>query len=373
MLLELFKKLTNRGQTSSAEQQLTRIAGIGDFLTPISWRQAESSLPAVVACVEYIVSSLSSLKMQVVRRDEASKEIIYDHPIAELIRDPNPQFMGTSELLALSMMDLLAYGNSVITIDSMDDTPVLTPIPWSYVSSPPYRSSPDTGYRITYGTQDSVAVPRSRIIHLRVGATDGGWIGRPILGRSQEAVALAKLVEQSTKALFDSNGIFTSIAVSSKKPMNPNDVTRARESMRQELSGADNFGKALFLPPEFDVVPVEQNAQHQELLATREWHFTTICALFQVPPQLVGYGRFQTLANFETALKSFAYQPLGKYVKLYSDAFSQKLLPDEKDMRVEIDHQHLLQDRRSKIEELKVMVEIGALTPDEAKKAAGYG
>ena len=373
-MFKFFKKLTTR-QAPQAEQQLAAIQGIGDYLTPMSWKSATSTLPAVLACTEYIVSSLSSLKMQLVRRDEASKEVIYDHPIAELVRDPHPQLMGTSELLSLSMLDLLAYGNSVITLDTMDGTPVLTPIPWGYVTAP-YRPTGGytTGYRVTYPNNDSVAVPASRVIHIRIGAQDGGYIGRPILGRSSEAVELARIVENCTKSLFD-NGINPTIVLGPEKGKNMNvaDVTKARASLQKELAGGNNFGKAMFLPAEMNVHQVEPNAQHQELLATREWHFTTICALFQVPPQLVGYGRFQTLANFETALKSFAYQPLGRYVKIYSDAFSRVLLPDDKDLRVELDHQHLLQSRSEKVEELEKLVSMGAINPTEAKKAAGYG
>ena len=369
-MFNFLKKLTTR-QAPVAEQQLASIAGIGDFMTPLSNKDAESSLPAVVACVEYIVSSLSSLKMQVVRRDGSSKEIVYDHSVAELIRDPHPQLMGTSELLALSMLDLLAYGNSIITIDTMDGMPVLTPIPWGYVTCP-YREY-SAGYRVTYPGQDSVAVPASRVIHIRIGAVDGGFIGRPILGRSQDSVTLAKLVEKSTRSLFQGNGIFPSLAISVKKTLTPDEAGRARKSLQDALGGSDNFGKAAFFPYDFNLLPMQPNAQHQELLSTREWHFTTICAIFQVPPQLVGYGRFQTLANFETALKSFAYQPLGRYVKLYSDAFSKRLLPDDKDLRVELDHQHLLQSRNEKIEELTKLVDKQIITTEEAKKAAGYG
>ena len=370
MLKWLKEKLTTR-QAPAAEQQLAAISGVGDFLTPLSYKDAESSLPAVVACVEYIVSSLSSLKMQLVRRDGSSKEIIYDHPIAELLRDPHPQLMGSSELLSLSMMDLLAYGNSIITIDTIDGKPVLSPIPWGYITCP-YREY-SAGYRVTYPGQDSVALPSSRVIHLRIGAVDGGFIGRPILGRSQEAVSLAKLVEKSTRSLFSGNGIYPTLAIKSMKPMNPDTTERARTSLEKALGGSDNFGKAMFLPQDFDLEQISPNAHHQELLSTREWHFTTICAVFQVPPQLVGYGRFQTLANFETALKSFAYQPLGRYVRLYGDAFTRRLLPDDKDLSVELDHKHLLQSRAELVTELTSLVEKGIIEPKEAKRRAGYG
>lgn len=368
MLRWLKNKLTTR-QAPAAEQQLAAIAGVNDYLTPLNYQDAESSLPAVVACVEYITSSLSSLKMQLVRRDGSSKEVIYDHPIAELIRDPHPQLMGASELLALSMRDLLAYGNAIITIDSLDGEPVLTYVPWGFVTAPFREYS--AGYRITYPGSNSQLVPSSRVIHLRLGGDE--FIGRPVLGRSANAVALAKLVEKSTRSLFDGNGIYPTLAIKSLKPMTPTVADQARTSLEKALGGSDNFGKAMFLPQDFDLEQISPNAHHQELLGTREWHFTTVCAVFQVPPQLVGYGRFQTLANFETALKSFAYQPLGRYVRLYSDAFSRRLLPDDKDLRVELDHQHLLQSRSELIAEIKTLKEIGAINETEAKKAAGWG
>lgn len=370
MLKYLKNKLTRRQAVPPAEQQLAAIASIADYLSPLNYKESESYLPAVVACIDYIGSSLASLPVKVVRRDGLKKEIVDEHPIANLLRDPHPQLNGMPELLLLAMTDLLAYGNAVITIDTYDGRPVLTPIPWGYVTSP-YREY-SAGYRVTYPSRDSVPVPASRVIHVRIGCIDGGFIGRSPLARNANTIALSKLVEKATASLWN-NGVYPSMIFKTTKILQDNQRTAARESLVRQFAGA-NRGQAMFLDADFNVDQVAPNSKDLEHLDQRLFGgVVQVCMIFGVSPVLIGDLRFGTYTNYSQARQAFAHETLSKYQLLFAKALTRKLLPDDDDLKVELDSSHLLQTRAEKVAEIVQLVQAGVLSVDEAKKEVGYG
>lgn len=367
MLKWLKDKLTTR-QAPPAEQQLAAIAGVGDFLTPLNYKESESYLPAVIACIDYISTTLASLPAKVCRRDGTKREIVTDHPVANLLLDPHPQLNGISELLLISTVDLLAYGNCVITIDTIDGRPVLTPIPWGYVTCP-YREY-NAGYRVTYPGSDSVALPSSRVIHVRIGCIDGGFIGRSPLARNNMTIALSKVVEKATSGLW-SNGVYPSIALKTNKILTDAQRSMARQSLITQLAG-NNRGKPMFLDSDFTIEQVNANSRDLEHIDQRMLGIVQICMIFGISPVLIGDLRYGTYTNYGEARKA-SMETIGIYQRQFGNALTRKLLADDNDLKIELDSSHLLQTRTEKVTEMATLVEKGIIDPDDAKKELGYG
>lgn len=369
----MFKFLKNKfvvRQAPPAEQQLAAIQGIGDFLTPLNYKESESYLPAVIACIDYISSSLATLPVRLYRKDGMRKEVVTDHSVATLLNDPHPQLNGMPELLLLSCTDLLAYGNCIITIDTLDGRAVLTPVPWGYVTCP-YRDY-GAGYRVTYPKDESVAVPASRVIHIRIGCIDGGFIGRSPLARNANTLALSKVVEKATSGLW-TNGCYPSLALKTTKVLQPKQREDARTLLINQLS-KENRGKPLFLDADFSLEQVTVNSKDLQHLEMRLYNgVVSIAMIFGVSPVLIGDLRFGTYSNYSQARQAFAHETLSTYQTLFSKALSRKLLADYNDMHIELDTSHLLQTRAEKITEITSLVEKGVLTSEEAKKEIGYG
>lgn len=373
----LKEKFSTRQQEQAppAEQQLAAIQGVGDFLSPISYRDAESYLPSVVACIDYISTSLASLPVKLYRYDGAKKELVTDHPIANLLKNPNPQLNGMPELLMMSCIDLLAYGNCIITIDTLDDQPILTQIPWGLVAAP-YREPYHTGYKITYPhgglIPKSEVVPSSRVVHVRLACIDGGFIGRSPLARNNMTVALSKVVEKATDGLWR-NGVYPSIAVKTGKILTPQQRTDARRNLITQLGG-ENRGKPMFLDADYSLEKLAANSKDLEHLDQRMFGgVVQICMIFGVSPMLIGDLRFSTYSNFDQARQAFALETLSTYQRLFATAFTRKLLDGENNLKIELDTSHLLQTRTEKATEVTELVKAGILSPEEGKKELGYG
>ena len=368
MLKWLKGKLATR-QAPAAEQQLAAIAGVGDFLTPLNYKESESYLPAVIACIDYISTTLASLPVRVCRRDGTRKEIVtVPHPVASLLRDPHPQLNGMAELILLSTVDLLAYGNCVITIDTIDGRPVLTPIPWGYVTCP-YREY-SAGYRVTYPGSDSVALPSSRVVHVRIGCIDGGFIGRSPLARNNMTIALSKVVEKATSGLW-SNGVYPSIALKTTKILNNDQRAAARQSLISQLGG-ENRGKPMFLDADFGIEQVAANSKDLEHIEQRMLGIVQICMIFGISPVLIGDLRFGTYTNYGEARKA-SMETIAIYQRLFGNALTRKLLVGEDDLKIEFDSSHLLQTRAEKVTEVATLVEKGVIAAEEGRKELGYG
>ena len=369
MLFSWLKNKLSVRQTSVAEQQLAAIQGVGDFTTPITYKLSEQYLPQVVASIDYVASSLASLPVRLCRKDGTNKEVITEGALVRMLKDPHPQLNGMPELLLLSMYDLLAYGNCIITVDSLDEMPVLTPIPWGYVTCP-YREY-NAGYRVTYPGSDSVAVPSSRVIHVRIGCVDGGFIGRSPLARNSSTLSLSRLVEQATASLWQ-HGVHATTVFKTKKTLTPVQRSQTRKELIDEFAGA-NRGMPMFADQDVDIVFNNANSKNLEHLDQRMLGIVQVCMLFGVSPVLIGDLRFGTYTNYAEARKAFTHETLSRYQLLFARALTRKLLPGSPNMAIELDSSHLLQDRDSKVREIVELRKAGIIEPEEAKKELGYG
>src|SRR5262245_52145715 len=82
-----------------------------------SWDGSTSSLdavyqnlPPVRTVVDFLADAVSTTSLKVYRREEGGRPEVRDHPLAVLLRNPNPE-MTTRDLLFGTVADLGVHGN----------------------------------------------------------------------------------------------------------------------------------------------------------------------------------------------------------------------------------------------------------------------
>ena len=237
----LKRMLTTPASSSPAENELAAVQS--DFLSPLSYREAESAIPTVVACADLLLNSVSSLPVRILRYEGTKAEVIDDHPILNLLREPAPHLNGFADLISVCMRSLIAYGNAIIIID--DATQKLVPIPWTYCSLNNVGSE-DMRYSISRPyIGKSKIYTADQIIHLRTNISDdGGFSGRAPLARAFRAVGLAQTIEQATTASW-ANGCYPSIALKSNKTLNEKQATQARKDLRDSFTNNQHTNPCL--------------------------------------------------------------------------------------------------------------------------------
>ena len=362
-------KLSKRQATPPAEQQLAAIAGVGDFTTPLSYREAESYLPCLISVVDFISHSVASLPIRVCKHDGVRRELITDGSIYDLIQHPHPLYSGSTMLMQLAMYDLLAFGNSIIVIKDLDGRLVLEHTPWIYCQAP-YREY-NAGYRVTFPGGKTVDYPQSQIIHAKIGCSDGGFIGRSPLARNSQTVALSKMIEKATASLWQ-NGCYPSLAMKTTKFLNPMQREEARKAIISQLGG-NNKGKPIFLDADFNLQPYSVNSKDLQQLETRLYNgVQAICMAYKVSPILAGDLRWGSYQNYLQARVAWAQDGMKLYQRLWSELFTDKLTPRGSDIRIELDNSHLLQSRAEKVKELIDLSNAGIISVDDAKRELGY-
>ena len=341
-----------------------------DYLSPLTFKEAESYLPTVMGCIDLISNTLATLPVKVLRYDGTRKEVLNNHWLNPLLNNPNRYQNRFGEYIRYCCRQLLAYGNSITLITTTNGRATLEPIPWQYVQSP-YRENPDT-YVVSWPGAERVIVPPSQIVHVRL-ASDDSYIGKSPLQRAGNATALAKIVEQATQGIWR-NSCKPSIALTHKEKLSPKDRQTAEEVLKEKYSGA-NQGAPLLLDNELVPVLIPNNAQHNQHLEQRMYGgIVQICQIFGCSPVLAAQDlRFGTYSNYAEARKQFADSTLRFYQHLFGDALTKALLSGEPDTYVNLDSDHLLQTRNERVTEMKELVEAGILDPNDANRELGYG
>ena len=121
-----------RALTPASSPAVTELPSTqGGFLSPLSYREAESYIPTVVACCDLVVNSVTNLPVRLVRYEGTKALVVDDHPILKLLKNPAPHLNGFADLISVCCRSLIAYGNAAIVVDSSN---TLIPIPWTHCS-----------------------------------------------------------------------------------------------------------------------------------------------------------------------------------------------------------------------------------------------
>ena len=198
-MLNFLKRALTPASSSPAVAELSSTQG--GFLSPTSYREAEASIPSVIACADLIVNSITNMPVRLVRYEGTRAENVDDHPILKMLREPAPHLNGFADLLAVCYRSLIAYGNAAIVID--DATQRLVPIPWTHCSISSIGSD-KMRYSISMPyTGKTRLYTAGQVIHLRTNATDdGGYYGKAPMQRAFRAVGLSRTIEESTTCLL---------------------------------------------------------------------------------------------------------------------------------------------------------------------------
>ncbi len=151
---------------------------------------AAENLSAVLACVNAIASAAASLTPLVYRLGEAGREEAPAHPVARLLRWPNPHqtWPDFAEWLLASTL-LRGNGLAEMVFDGAGRPVELVPIPWGNASPvllPSGRLAFDVvGFQGPFGgTGRSRRLMPGEFLHLK-DRSDDGYVGRSRLSRAR--------------------------------------------------------------------------------------------------------------------------------------------------------------------------------------------
>jgi len=326
---------------------------------------------------------------RVMRRvDSQQSEPVEDHPIVQLIGEPEPGMVGNL-LWGWVIQDYKLFGNAYLRKQRLagpgSQVVALQYLPQDMVRPVGDGRNPLTHFVYTTDGR-SYDLPVEDVIHFRYGR-DPSDIR---LGRSTVQAVLREIATDNTasSAAFGllSNGAMPSIIVgpdangSAQVDISPDDAQQVKRSLRENLTG-DNAGGIVVMSGPYKLDKVSLTPAELALDSVRRVPEERICSALGLNPMVLGLGSGldrSTYSNYERAQQAAWEDGMVPLMRAVADTLTVALLPDFPESQegdfVEYDLsgvRALMDDRQSEAERAERLYKAGVADLAEAKRIAG--
>jgi HK97 family phage portal protein len=341
------------------------------------------SLPAVYAAVTLRSDTVAQLPIQLFRRDGDRRERVPDHPVADLLLEPNNAAgYGITTLFGTSMLHGDLWGNSYIEIErSADATPIAL---WLRDPESTYpvtdalrgRFSGIEGYRMSVSGQQ-YDVRRENMIHVR-GVTLDGYIGLSPVQRLRDAIASAVAMERYAGEFFKND------AKSGGFLLHPGNLSeQAKRNIVESIYAQATDGdlkssrreqhRIKVLEEGMKFIETTQTAEDSQLNESREMQLSEIARAYRTPLILLQSINGSTVwgTGIEHLLIAFVTLTIVPIIRRYEDELSRKLLTLQEradGLYIHINEKGLLRgDSAARAAFYQTLVTLGVMTRNEAR------
>ncbi len=258
----------------------------------------------VYSCINRIAKTAASVPWKVYRRDpDGELEEIPNHPLEQLLKEPNP-YMSGQDLMERMVSHLYLGGNTLLSkVRARNVTAELWPLNPSEFSPVPSNND----FIVAYEYQVNGIKKRleaEEVLHIMfVDPSNVYWGMAPLQAVARSVDTDSELLDFQKISL--QNRAITDGVFSFKQPLTEQQWKEARQMVREQHMGAGNARTPWVLGGEATWQQMSLSPAEMDFIESRRYSREEICSVFQVPPPLVGLYDNATLANIETARKIF--------------------------------------------------------------------
>lgn len=142
------------------------------------------------------------------------------------------------------------------------------------------------------------------------------------------------------------------------------------QAWKSMYGGSKNSGKTAFMPNGVDFTKIQESNSDMQFIEGKEWTRDEILANFRIGLEMLGRTESQTRANADAAIYVFAKFVVLPMMEMITDTLSSEYLtqfPGTEGMRFSFPDP-VPENVEEKRENAKVLMEAGALTPDEMRE-----
>jgi HK97 family phage portal protein len=360
----------------------------GMYLTDQRGQQSSADNSAVFACLQTLTRAYVEPPLRVYTFDGDAPVPVDGHPLAALLRRPNP-FMPGKPFLRYTEWCKHTYGNAYwrkirAGTSGSGNVVELWPISPSKMAPVTYKGSGDfiSAYRYTIDGGKYEDIPVSDIVHFRMGIDDDDQrVGCSGLQR------LLREVASDTEATLFADRLLRNNAVPGLVVVPPKDATmdeqRAQEvkARIESAYGGENTGRVGVVSPGSDLKMLGFDPQSMDLSTLHRIPEERISAVLGVPAVLAGLGAGLQNATYSNVRELREFFTESTLVPLWAEdgeTITHQLLPDfsaDPTMYVAFDTDDvraLQQDESDLYTRLSAAVVAGWLLPADARDEAGY-
>lgn len=318
----------------------------------------------VYRAIRLISQNAASVPWIVFEKKDGARTPVTDHPLAKLLRRPNPLQSGTELFEALYGFFLIAGNAYLENVSMAGQLPRelwalrpdrMTIIPGSHSMPAAYRYTLNGGFR---EFPADAMTGQGRILHLKSFHPLDDWYGMSPLEPAAFSIDQHNDAAKWNASLLQSSGRPSGALVYKPASSDANDTLtdEQRQNLRAELetffTGPANAGRPLVLEGGLDWREMSLSPKDMDWLAGKDVSAREIALAFHVPPQLIGIDGSLTFSNMEQArlaLYDDAVLPLLNHMRDELNNWLAPLFGETLTIDYDIDGIEALSPRREKI------------------------
>ena len=329
-------------------------------------------LNAVYSCVKVLSDTMATLPCNLYWDHEDKGRVIHDKsPLHNLILNSPNDYQTGAEFFSYVMVNLCLTGNFYGYINRTSSGAVVEILP---LKTENVSVQQDSKYRVRYvvtfdnGKQD--VLRPDQILHIRGMSMDGVTGISPI---QQNAHTIGHGIDSRDYAsnVFENGatprGILTTDGI-----LDDESFANIKESWNASHGGVSNAHKVAILEQGLKFQKISMSPDDVQLLEARKYTRSEICAMFRVPPHMIGDLDRATFSNIEHQDLAFYKATMLPYLMLIEARLNKALL-NVSTQSFKFDTTNLLRtDITTRVETYNTLINATVLNPNEVRAELGY-
>jgi len=325
----------------------------------------------VYSCVKVLSDTMATLPCLLYRDTAAGKELHNSAPLHNLILNSPNEYQTGPEFFSYVMVNLCLSGNFYGYINRTSSGKVVEILPLKTENvSVQQDSQYNVVYVVTFDNGDQDVMRPDQILHIRGMSMDGVTGVSPIqynantIGAGIDARDYAANVftnDATPRGVLHTDGI-----------LDDDSFENIKASWNASHGGLANSHKVAILEQGLKFSAVSLSPQDVQLLDMRKYTRSEICAMFRVPPHMIGDLDRATFSNIEHQDLAFYKATILPYLMLIESRLNKALL-NVTTQCFKFDTSNLLRtDMATRVDTYNTLITAGVMSPNEARMELGY-
>ncbi|MFI2810150.1 phage portal protein [Microbulbifer sp. JSM ZJ756] len=325
---------------------------------------------AVYSCVRILSDTVAALPFNVYRRQgDGDREVASKHPLQMLLHDLPNEEMTSIDFRTQLMAALQLRGNAYSEVER--DRAGRVRGVWPVNPDKVWVGRSERTRRLVFEIHDGDirTLPPERMWRI-AGLSTNGIVGLSPISQAREGIGLSLALEEHGARLF-SNGARPGGVLEVEGTLSDPAYERLRSSWSARHQGGANAHKVAILEDSTKWKQIGMSAEDAQFLESRKYQLREICAIFGVPPHMVGDLEKATFSNIEHQSIQFVVYSLLPWLKRIEQSVFRDLLSPMERQQYYAQHsvEGLLRgDAKARSEFYKNLFNAGAISINDMRR-----
>lgn len=280
----------------------------------------------VYACVSTIATAVAGVPLRIYRSRANSVEEISDSRLARLLSDVNPH-LSSCDLWEATASFLELSGNCYWEIEKDESgfPAAIYPMRPDRVKIVPDRENLVAGYIYEVNGR-SVSLDADEVIHFKYFNPANEFYGLGPIAAIRNSIIVDQYSVAYNKAFFK-NGSCPGGVLETGSSLSDEAFHRLRKQWEEGHKGTTRAHRIAVLEEGLSYKPIGLSPRDMEFLNQRKFCREEICAVFKVPPALVGVYEYANYANAEHQNKAFWQKAVIPKLRKLEQKLNSSLVP----------------------------------------------